>query len=137
MFVWYILLLLSIQFGTQLNENLDAVTKLTDATKQIRKPVKSTLKERNIWKQLEAQNTAISLLQNDSAKVGEALEISRKRIKELEEENGKLLERFDYEYLRVHDSFVSLENDVSDEVRRLWKELRDSSDSNTTPSQVQ
>ena len=129
MFVWYILLLLSIQFGTQLNENLDAVTKLTDATKQIRKPVKSTLKERNIWKQLEAQNTAISLLQNDSAKVGEALEISRKRIKELEEENGKLLERFDYEYLRVHDSFVSLENDVSDEVRRLWKELRDSSDS--------
>ena len=137
MFVWYILLLLSIQFGTQLNENLDAVTKLTDATKQIRKPVKSTLKERNIWKQLEAQNTAISLLQNDSAKVGEALEISRKRIKELEEENGKLLERFDYEYLRVQDSFVSLENDVSDEVRRLWKELRDSSDSNTTPSQVQ
>jgi hypothetical protein len=125
----------SLQFGTQLKENLDAVTQLTLATKQIRKPVKSTLKEKNIWRELEAQNNAITLLQNKSIKTDEELEAARKRIKFLEEEKEKMVERFDVDISKVHESFVALENDISEAIRKIWKELRTSPDSTTTPLQ--
>ena len=85
------------QLGLQLEENMTAVAKINETNVQMIKPIKSTFKEKNVWKVLELLSNEVQVLKTKDAKSTSFLYEANQKIKQLEIENNEIEARFEKE----------------------------------------
>ena len=120
------------QLGLQLQENLEEVSKVSQASNQISKPVKCDIKEKNVWKVLESLTKEVQTLKDKESKAASLLFSANNRIKELEGESSEMEKKFDKELNEMHKGYLAFGEKMTEELQALYDKFEESP---TTPSQ--